>query len=188
MNPATDPDDDPRKRPKNPFDDIMRGFGFAPDDFERVFQEMQKALQDMMKQGGFEPGKPYVHGFSFKIGPDGKPVVSEFGNKTQKPAKGKIVPFSEERVPLTEVLAADDQVTVTVEIPGVNKEDIDLHVTRDRLEITVNNDQRRYHKTVDLPQPVKPETTKAGYRNGVLDIVVKREKPGPPKGHRVRIE
>ena len=88
MNPNTDPDGDPRKPPKNPFDDIMRGFGFSPDDFDRVFQEMQKALQDMMKQGGFEPGKPYVHGFSFKIGPDGKPIVSEFGNKTQKPAKG----------------------------------------------------------------------------------------------------
>jgi len=80
-------------------------------------------------------------------------------------------------------------VAITVEIPGVEREDIDLNATNDALEIKVDTPQRKYHKKLVLPCDVLPKTTKATYKNGILDIVLKRrEKKKPGEGFKVNIE
>ena len=63
-----------------------------------------------------------------------------------------------------------------MELPGVEKEEIDLRVTEKELEITVDTLQRKYHKIVDFSGKVKPKTTKATYKNGILDVVVEKKK------------
>ena len=184
-----DPFDDERKR-KNPFDFI------DDDEFERIFNEMQKMfessdfkemIEDMFKSG-FDPNKRFVHGFSLNIGQDGKPKIQEFGNRPVKKQTGKPV-ISDEREPLTDIIEGDEEVAITLEIPGVSKEDVDLNVTKNALEIKVNTPNRKYHKNVDLPCDVKPKTTKATYNNGVLDIVIKRkEKKKDGESYKVNIE
>ena len=175
MNP--EPNDDPKKR-KDPFDDIFRGMGIDPSTFERMFEEMQKAIGKMLSEGSnFEPGKPYMHGFSFKVGPDGKPTISEFGNRPRKTPNKPGIQLSEEREPPTDVIETKTDVTVTLEMPGVEKDDIDLHVTEDKIEISVETEKRKYHKAIALPTKVKADTTKATYKNGVLDVVVKKKEP-----------
>ena len=97
--------------------------------------------------------------------------------------------ISEEREPLTDIIEGDDDVAVTVEIPGVEKNNIELNVTNDILEIKVDTPNRKYHKRLDLPCDVLPKTTKATYKNGVLDVVIKRkEKKRPGDGYKVNIE
>jgi len=187
-----DEDERPARRgpPRSPFDDIFKGFGINPDEFERMFEQMNRALQDAMRNmGGFEPGKPYVHGFSFKIGPDGKPVVTEFGNRPQKPTKGAKAIVSEEREPLTDVIEERNQIAATLELPGVDKKDIDIRVTENELEIDVDNEKRKYHKLVKLPARVRPTTTKATYKNGILDVTIQKETPSESKrGHKVNVD
>ena len=188
MNPFEDDKD--KKRRKNPFDFI------GDDDFERIFDEMQKMfesdnfkdmIEDMFK-GGFDPNKKFVHGFSVNMGPDGKPKVQEFGHRAQKTPTGH-PSISREREPLTDIIEGDEDVAVTVEIPGVEKDDIDLNVNADNMEITVDNPKRKYHKTLELPCDVKPKTTKATYKNGVLDVVIKRkERKKPGDSYKVNIE
>jgi len=181
--------DKDRRRRKSPFD-------FMDDeDFERIFDEIQRMfestdlkemIEDMFRSG-FDPNKRFIHGFSMNIGPDGKPRFQEFGNRPTKTPTGEPV-ISDEREPLTDIIEGDEDVAITVEIPGVDKEDIDLNVTEDILEITVDNPKRKYHKRVDIPCNVKPKTTKATYKNGVLDVVVKRKgKKKPGEGYRVNI-
>jgi HSP20 family protein len=183
----TKPDDDPKRRRNDPFDDLMRGMGIDPSTFERLFDDMQRALGKMLEEGGFEPGKPYMHGFNFKIGPDGKPHISEFGNRPR--AGANPVSLSEEREPPTDVIETDKDVALTLEMPGVEKSDIDLRVTENRVEISVDTESRKYHKAVDLPTKVKPDTTKATYKNGVLDVVILKKEPGKGEdGLRVAVE
>ena len=185
-----DPFDEDKKRRKNPFDFI------DDDEFERIFEEIQKMFEssnfkDMigdMFRGGFEPNKRIVRGFSINMGPDGKPKIQGFGNRPTKTPQGSPM-ISEEQEPLTDIIESDDDVAITIEIPGVEKDDIDLNVTEENLEIKVNEPHRKYHKVVDLPCGVKPKSTKATYKNGILDIVLeKKDKKQGKTGYKVSVD
>ena len=135
---------------------------------------------------------PFVYGYSMSMGPDGKPVIREFGNvKASKPmAFGPQRPrldVKEEREPLVDVIEEKDALKVVAEVPGVEKEDIDLNTTENSLTISVDNKARRFYKEVEFPSQVDPESVKASYRNGVLEVTLtKRETK--PKGRRIKIE
>jgi len=186
-----DPFDNERnRRRRNPFDDFFNNLG--EEDFERIFEEARRVMEDMLRDGNLfknvEPGKAFVHGFNITRGSDGKPRVQEFGNRSIKSENGESK-ISEEREPLTDIIEGDEDVAVTVEIPGVEKENIDLNVNEDNLEITVDAPQRKYHKIIDLPCDVKPKTTKATYKNGILDVNLKRrERKKDNKGYHINIE
>ena len=170
-------DEDRNRRRKNPFDFI------GDNEFEKIFDEMQrmfestdfKDLMENMSRSGFDSNKRFIHGFSVNIGPDGKPKIQEFGNRPRKTS--------------TDIIEGKSEVAITVEIPGVEKGDVDLNVTENTLEITVDTPQRKYHKTVDLPCVIKPKTTKATYKNGILDVVIlRKDKKKGDEGFKVNIE
>jgi HSP20 family protein len=167
---------DRMRRRRNPFDIFGFDEDFINDLFndERIMEDMRRMTEDMMKM--FSNAQP------------GKPKIEDFGNKrTQTPTGDQII--SDEREPLTDIIEGDDDVAITVEIPGVEKEDIKLNVTPDNLEIRVDTEKRKYHKILDLPCDVKPKTTKATYKNGILDIVLKRrEKKKQGESYHVNIE
>lgn len=77
-----------------------------------------------------------------------------------------------------EVFTSKNLVMVTFSVPQAEKNDIDLHVTNDYVDITVNMLNQRFHRMVDLPVDVDPCSTKATFTNGVLDIVMRKN--GPP--------
>ncbi len=128
-------------------------------------------------------GGPMYYGFSVSVGPDGKPMISEFGN-VRPGLKGP--ELREEISPLVDVMDGKDRVTVFAELPGVDKKEIDLKVSEDSLTISVNKERRKYYKEVSLPVSVKPETAKASYRNGVLEVSI--EKAGKVSGKSIPVE
>lgn len=186
----TDEDERRRKRREDPFDaidDLFDQMGVDPTEFDRMFRDIQRSFMEAMKSGsGIEPGKPFVTGFSFKMGPDGKPRIENFGNRPTR-QKGGMPNISDEREPLTDVVEDDTTIAVTMEIPGVDKKDINIQAHDDSLEISVDDEKRKYHKTVKLPGEVKPESAKATYKNGVLDVTLQRteKKSG---GYQINVE
>jgi len=114
---------------------------------------------------------PYVYGFSMSVGPDGKPVIREFGNLR----KSRFGPeIREEREPLVDVMVEDDDVVVVAELPGVEREDIELHTAPDELAISVDTPKRRFHKRLKLPIRVNPNSARSSYKNGVLEVRLKK--------------
>jgi HSP20 family protein len=174
----------------------FRSMGIDPADFRRLVEEMQRNLQEAFKEWGSDPNRSFVSGFSVKVGPDGKPNFNTFGNKPQvRPAKptGAGIPgipsiVSDEREPLTDVIDEGGRIAVTMELPGVSREDIDLRVNDNDLEISVDTERRKYHKRVKLPAAVDPTTTKATYNNGILDVTVQKKGGGRDDGMRVKVE
>lgn len=159
--------------PFRDLDDLFKQLGIDPDEFNKIFQQMQRNLHDAFKNLGEDPSRGFVSGFNVRIGPDGKPHVSTFGNKPQVRADREGVGIEDPgREPLTDVIEDDGSVAVTMELPGVSKKDIDLRMTEEQLEVAVDNDLRKYHKRVRLPTKVDPATTKATYKNGILDVTV----------------
>jgi HSP20 family protein len=121
---------------------------------------------------------PFVYGYSVKIGPDGKPVVREFGNMKPNTAVGedkKPLSLQEAREPLVDVIQETEQVKVITELPGVEKDDIQLYATERTLTIDVTNPERRYHKELELPFEVEEDSATSTYRNGVLETIMKRK-------------
>lgn len=174
----------------DPFQNLdawLRTMGVDPADFRKMADEMQRNLQEALKGMGQDPTKSFVSGFSVRVGPDGKPTFNTFGNKpqvrpgTSKDGPGRGIPsvVADEREPLTDVIEDAKQVAITMELPGVEKKDINVHMTDEELEISVDNELRKYHKRVRLPTKVDPKTTKATYTNGILDVTVQKRSTGP---------
>jgi HSP20 family protein len=171
-------------------------------DFERTFEEMFQRLElpkDLVRErklpdGGFvrEMG-PFVYGYSFSQGPDGKPTVREFGNVKPSIEGGPFGTFKpkldvkEEREPLIDTITHDSTVKIVAELPGVERSDIVLECDGRKLTLKVDTDKRRYYKILELPVEVDPDTSKASYKNGVLELVLTRKSPGA-KPKQIKIE
>ncbi|MHB8633113.1 MAG: archaeal heat shock protein Hsp20 [Thermoplasmatota archaeon] len=167
----------------------FRSMGVDPTEFRRLVEQMQRDLQEAFKGLGADPSKSFVSGFSVRVGSDGKPTFSSFGNRpsVKPPAPGQAIPqvVADDREPLTDVIEEGNRIAITMELPGVEKKDIQLHMTADQLEIAVDTERRKYHKRVKLPNPVEPSTTNATYNNGILDVTVQRA--GGPAGVRIPV-
>jgi HSP20 family protein len=132
---------------------------------------------------------PFVYGYSVKIGPNGKPIVREFGNMKPGPGGEEGLPLNlqDQREPLVDVIDEEDQIKVLAELPGVEKGDIQLYVDEHTLTIKVENPERRYHKELALPDEIDSSSSKSTYRNGVLETVIKKRKHRDT-GTRISIE
>jgi HSP20 family protein len=132
---------------------------------------------------------PYVYGYSMTIGPDGKPKITKFGNLHAKNVLEKPKPETkQEREPLTDIIETDEKIRVIVELPGVEKKQIKLSGTEDKLTISVDVPNRKYFKEVELPTKVDTEKATSEYKNGVLDITVPKIKEKKSKSKPLKIE
>jgi len=187
-----------RKRRRFPF---FRSWFFEDIDemfreFERMIEEEMKELTSRIPREYIREKKlpdgttvrewgPFVYGYSITIGPDGKPQIREFGNV--KPTRfGPRI--KEEREPLVDIYMTNGEVKVIAELPGVNKEDIQLHGTEDTLTISVDTPERKYYKEVKLPAKVDPKGAKTSYKNGVLEVTLPKKEERKPKGEPIKIE
>jgi HSP20 family protein len=120
------------------------------------------------------------------LGPDGKPQVREFGNIKPGTRLGKpSIDFREGREPLIDIITSETEVKVIVELPGVEKKDINLHSTENMLTVSVDVPERKYYKEIELLIRVNPKQAKASYKNGVLEVIFQKEKKEKPKGERI---
>lgn len=112
-------------------------------------------------------GGSIVHGYSMVMGPDGVPVVREFGN-VKYPVKESPPQITEAAEPLTEVINGKDFVRVIAEIPGVSRDDVKVNVNGQSLVIEVDSHGRKYRKSVRLPA-VKLGDPSFTYNNGIFE-------------------
>lgn len=184
-------DDDYWDRHDSLFDDFF-DFGDVDREFERMREFMDRAMRRAAHgELGQEEYGPYVYGFSMRLGPDGKPQIREFGNtKPPRRVEGEGDEHFEiaEREPLTDVIESDDSISITLEIPGVDKDDIELTVKEDKISINVDTPSRRYFKEIPLKVTVDPNTSKATHKNGVLDITLKKVQTEDNTGKKVKID
>lgn len=143
------------------------------EEFDRLEEMMDAVMDRAFEIPSREPRvhEPYVYGFSMSFGPNGKPVIREFGNVHQSRLGPKI---REEREPLVDVMEEDKDVVVVAELPGVDSDDIKLHATEDHLAISVDTPRRKYRKELRLPASIDPKSARASYKNGVLEVHLKK--------------
>jgi HSP20 family protein len=169
-----------RKKSPHPWFDIFEDF----DRFEQMIDEMiRRAFETTSIEE--KPFRPYVFGFSMSVGSDGKPIFREFGN-VQSSRFGPQI--RDEREPLIDVIDEKEIIIILAEIPGVEKNDIKLHVTEDHLAISVETTDRKYNKELTFPTKIDPRSSRALYKNGVLEIRLKKLAVEKNKEEKIHIE
>jgi HSP20 family protein len=192
-----------RRRWSTFFDDWgFRDMDEMLEEMERMMDEMVREFSDWIPKGlvrerklpdgsTFKEIGPFIWGWSMTMDPDGKPTMREFGNlKPSTEARPWEPPFNlkEEREPLVDMLENDRDLRVVAELPGVEKEDIRLYATEKTLTISVDAKEHKYHKEFELPVKVDPKSAKSSYRNGVLEVTLRRIEEKKPKGEQIKIE
>jgi HSP20 family protein len=137
------------------------------DEVDRYFEGFQKEVEDALKNsifGAEHMAKPFIAGFSFNLGPEGKPSVQLFGND---PVRGDGF-----RSPIIEQVVDEKngKLRLLLEMPGVEKEDIKVEATEESAVVTAEREDRKYRAELGLKTPVRPESGKAEYKNGMLEI------------------
>jgi HSP20 family protein len=174
-----------------------RGF---PLFWNRFFQDIDKMMEEMFRDFAGNPlgqlvrerkhpdGRisrtigPLVYGYSVTFDSKGKPVIRQFGNvqHSVKQTPGGLpkpgLEFKGERDPLVDLMDEGDVVRVVAELPGVEKSEISLSVTENSLTISVDKPARKYHREIELGSEVSPRSSKATYKNGVLEVVLTKAK------------
>jgi len=75
---------------------------------------------------------------------------------------------------LIDVLEDDDEITVVAEFAGFSKENLRINVKNQRLTLFATAADRKYRKSLNLPKRVIPDTACTTYKNGVLEIRLKK--------------
>lgn len=105
-------------------------------------------------------------------------------------------------VPRTDLADSPEALTVTMELPGVEPQDVSVQVTGDRLNVRAEKKTERqekqragfyterqygtFQRTIPLPNTIDPEQVDASYKSGVLTIRLAKRPDLKPKKIKVR--
>ena len=111
--------------------------------------------------------------------------------------------------PAAEIKQTENEYRVKIQLPGVNKEDIEVELDSDFLTITAkieedseekeeksNNEKYhtcefrygKYKRTISFDSPIKPDEAIAKYNNGVLNIKIPKQKTEQTKPKKIEIK
>lgn len=113
-------------------------------------------------------------------------LASSRGGSFPLASPGNNLSIHMNRQPFIDVMETDKEVVATAEMPGLKKEDIKINITDDRLEISTENKHQEekqgkeyfykeirsggYYRSISLPSSVAPNSAKASYNNGILEV------------------
>ncbi len=160
---------------------------FFDSEIDRFFRRMPNSffnIDDIFEELKGNGSGSCCYGYKITVGPDGKPVVKEYGNV--KPGQ---LPTSDTREPIVDTIVDEKEKTVKLvaEMPGVEKTDVKIVVEDKIVDLSAEHDKKKYHVKVPLKHKVDENSAKASYKNGILELVFKvvDEKP---KGKTVEVE
>jgi HSP20 family protein len=170
------------------------------DDFQDIFDDVDKMYQRFAKKM-FKEMKDIEEAVKsgkadgeWDIKPIEEPGVKgyiargrfEFGDKAEPKTLTLPKEISEEaREPLTDVFQDKDNIKLYIELPGVEKADIQLNVSQGRAEVKAKN----FYKFIDLPsEEIEVDKVVANYKNGVLEVTVPKKKKAEPEQTKTTIK
>ena len=159
------------------------------DEFNRIFKKMSNSffnIDDIFED--FKKGTssgPFYYGYTMTVGPDGKPVVKEYGN-----VKPELAPTSNLREPMVDSIVDEKEkkVKLVAEMPGVEKSDVKIVVQDKLVDISAEHGEKKYHANVPIKYKVDENSAKASYKNGILELVFNLIEDEKPKGKTVEVK
>ena len=131
------------------------------DEFNRIFKKMSNSFFNIddifeeFKTKGSSQG-PYYYGYTMTVGPDGKPIVKEYGN-----AKPELVSAPNTREPIVDTIVDEKEklVKLVAEMPGVDKSDLKVVVQDKSVSLSAEHGEKKYQVNVPIQHTAESETT-----------------------------
>jgi HSP20 family molecular chaperone IbpA len=95
-------------------------------------------------------------------------------NSNFRPAKSYSKKAEPEPKPLIDIFQDNTNITVIAEITGFNKDTLKINVDNQKLTLSAKSKDRRYYKSLNLPKVVIPNAMHTKFKNGVLEIKLKK--------------
>jgi len=76
--------------------------------------------------------------------------------------------------PLIDVFEEKNEIIVITEFAGFKRENLRIRLKDQRLTLSAETLNRKYHKSLNLPKRVIPSKICTAYKNGVLEIRLKK--------------
>lgn len=191
----------------NDFDENFGGFDVFNNNFvkkvQRMMNEIDKAVKSGNLRGKWEidrietpEAKGYVIRGNFGSREPLEPLEPLNPFNPLNPRRRRPVPrrlfkipesaLKEVREPLADVFEEEKATKIYIELPGENKDDIQLNVTAGKVEVKARNS----YKMIDLPTSnIDPEGASSKYKNGVLEVIIpKKEKTSEKDIRKIKIE
>jgi len=151
----------------------------------RPFMDMEDIFEEFKDSTGTQTFGPYYYGYTATIGPDGKPIVREYGN-----VRPGLLPTADIREPLVDVIVDDKEkaLKIVAEMPGVEKKDIKIVVEGRTVNLDAEHGDKKYQTKVPIKHKVEEDSVKATYANGILEVSFKLKEEEKPKGKTVEVE
>jgi HSP20 family protein len=110
------------------------------------------------------------------------------------------------RTPLVDMVDTGDRYNLRLEVPGIDKDNIQLNATEDAIEISgeqseeeSNEDKghnyiynersyKSFYRSIPIPEEILPSKITARMNNGILQIEIPKKAPNRPAGGSTRIE
>lgn len=138
------------------------------DELDRYLDELEREIQDAIRSSLDSSkklfSKPFVAGITMRFGPEGRPLIEFFGDKASE-EHGYRTPIYEQVID-----DKDGRLRLIIELPGVEKGDIEISADEDEVRVKAERGNRKYMSTIELKREVNPETGVAEYKNGILEV------------------
>ena len=138
-----------------------------------IFEQLNELMKRLMEQGLKEQGdqnRPFAYGFKIVLHDAGK---AEIPAAEAAPVAEPKEPSSEGTIePIAEMYTTDDDVTVAIDLPGAEKENIHLSLINGTLTIIAGGNQLT---SVEIPA-VDADSMQSRYKHGVLEVKFSRGK------------
>ena len=144
---------------------------------ERRFQEMEKRFEDIFRS-------------PLSLLPSWMP-------RLKMPELGEISPS-------VDILTEGDDIVVKAELPGMKKENVDVHLTEDTITISGEKEKEEkvekkdyyryessygsFNRSFSLPAEVQAEKASAKFKDGVLEIRIPKTEEAKKKEKKLMIE
>ncbi len=76
--------------------------------------------------------------------------------------------------PLIDIFQESSWITIVAEIAGFNRETLKIDVKDQKLTLSARAKDRRFYKSLNLPKVVIPNVMHTTYKNGVLEIKLRK--------------
>ncbi|HII85954.1 TPA: Hsp20/alpha crystallin family protein [Candidatus Bathyarchaeota archaeon] len=109
-----------------------------------------------------------------------KPVLFDTFRRVRKvyPQKYRLKSFDsrkwKEPKPLIDIFQESNCITIVAEIAGFNKETLKIEVKDQKLTLSARAKDRKFYKSLNLPKVVIPNGMHTTYKNGVLEVRLRK--------------